>query len=132
VLYLTGQPGQAAEVTVYKSPSCGCCGKWVEHMREAGYSVEGRQSQDLQPLKRQLGVDPQLQSCHTAVVDGYVIEGHVPAEDVERLLTERPDIRGLAVPGMPMGAPGMQGPRSDHYDVYAIDKTGRATLFSRH
>lgn len=123
---------RAADVLVYKSPTCGCCGKWVEHMQQAGFSVEVQETANLVPIKQQMGVPPQLQSCHTAVVGGYLIEGHVPADDIRRLLAERPDIKGLAVPGMPLGSPGMEGPRKDPYAVLAVDKQGGVEVFSRH
>ncbi len=97
-------------VQVYKSRTCGCCQKWVEHVRSRGYQVTVSDVPDVTPVKRQLGVPSGASSCHTAVVGGYFIEGHVPAEDIARLLAEHPDIAGLAVPGMPMGSPGMEGP----------------------
>ena len=93
----------AAEITVYKSPYCGCCGGWVDHMRSNGHSVKTVDLEDLTTIKKMTGVGEELQSCHTAVVDGYVIEGHVPAQDVARLLAERPKAKGLTVPGMPTG-----------------------------
>lgn len=108
----------ARTLVVYKDPNCGCCGKWAEHMETHGFSVENIIESDLSARKRELGVPPRMWSCHTAVIDGYVIEGHVPAADVERLLGERPKARGLAVPGMPLGSPGMeQGSRRQAYDV---------------
>lgn len=122
---------QAADIVVYKSPTCGCCGKWVEHMQAAGYTVEVENRRDLAPIKAELGVPPALQSCHTARVGDYTIEGHVPADLVQRLLDEKPDIKGLAVPGMPMGSPGMEGPRKDPYDVLAIGKDGRTKVYAR-
>ena len=122
----------AEKVTVYKTPSCGCCGKWVDHMRDHGFEVETRDMQNLSMIKSISGVQPAQQSCHTALVDGYVIEGHVPAQDVKRLLDEMPDIRGLAVPGMPMGSPGMEGPRQDRYQVITLEKDGGSRIFARH
>lgn len=111
-------PVMATEVTVYRTPECGCCGKWAEHLEQAGFDVTLRSMQTVAPLKAQLGVPRELQSCHTAEVEGYVIEGHVPAVDIRRLLQERPSARGLAVPGMPIGAPGMEmGSRKDAYEV---------------
>ncbi len=115
-------------LAVAKSPSCGCCSAWVEHMRAAGFRVETQDVTDetLATLKRRLGLAPDQMSCHTARVDGYVIEGHVPAEDVHRLLAERPEARGLAVPGMPAGSPGMEmGDMRDAYDTLLIGRTGR-------
>ena len=128
---LVTQQSAAADIVVYKSPSCGCCGKWVKHMENAGFSVEVENRRDLQVIKRELGVPGRMQSCHTAKVGNYFIEGHVPADLVERMLDEKPDIKGLAVPGMPMGSPGMEGPRQDPYDVMAIGNDGRERVFAR-
>ena len=122
----------AAEMMVYKSPSCGCCSAWVDHMKANGFEVKVENVQDLNAVKQRHGVTRELASCHTAVVDGYEIEGHVPAADVERLLTEKPAVVGLAVPGMPMGSPGMEGPRSEPYNVISFDKSGNSKIFSRH
>ncbi|MBF0247967.1 MAG: DUF411 domain-containing protein [Alphaproteobacteria bacterium] len=114
------------QVDVYKSPLCGCCSEWVEHMRAAGFPVNVRDVEDMTPLKKMAGVPEEMESCHTAVVDGYLVEGHVPASDVKRLLTERPEARGLSAPGMPVGSPGMeQGGHKDPYDVILFGgKTG--------
>jgi len=128
---LLTQQTVAADIVVYKSPTCGCCGKWVEHMEKAGFSVEVENMNDVAPIKRELGVPGRMQSCHTAKVGDYFVEGHVPADLVKRLLADRPDIKGLAVPGMPMGSPGMEGPRKDPYDVIAIGKDGRARIYAR-
>lgn len=125
-------PPEAREVTVYKTPSCGCCSLWAEHLAEAGFRVRVEERVELIPVKREHGVPLDLASCHTAVVDGYVLEGHVPAADVTRLLSERPDVEGLAVPGMPMGSPGMEGPRKDDYEVIAFDADGNREVFARH
>ena len=124
---------QRDTVTVYKSPTCGCCAKWVDHMREHGYTVVVNDMQDVQPVKAREGVTDALSSCHTATVGGYVVEGHVPAADVQRLLSERPKITGIAVPGMPVGSPGMEGGTPDRYDVMAFDRTTGATrVFASH
>lgn len=104
-------------VTVYKSPGCGCCDDWVDHMRANGFEVTTFNVTDLDQVKKELGVPLDLSSCHTAKVGGYVIEGHVPAADIRRLLKERPKISGLIVPRMPVGSPGMEGSRADDYDV---------------
>jgi len=104
-------------VTVWKSPSCGCCGAWVRHMRAAGFPVTVHDVGDVQPIKDGNGVPDALRSCHTALVDGYVVEGHVPAGDIKRLLEERPAAKGLAVPGMPSAAPGMDGPHEPYHVV---------------
>jgi hypothetical protein len=111
----TGGSGLPA-VNVWKAASCGCCGGWITHMRRAGFAVSVHELDDVQPVKERQGVPEELQSCHTAVVAGYVIEGHVPAGDIRRLLEERPGAKGLAVPGMPSSAPGMDGPR-EPYEV---------------
>ena len=114
---------------VYKSPSCGCCGAWVSHMRSAGCRVVTADITDLRPIKKKFGVVPELRSCHTAVIDGYVIEGHVPAREVMRLLTDRPKAIGLAVPGMPIGSPGMeQGGRRDPFQVILFSSTHRSVF----
>lgn len=119
-------------VTVHKDPSCGCCGAWVDHLRNAGFPVTVIETADMRPVKERLGVPARLASCHTAEVDGYVIEGHVPAQAVQRLLAERPAGRGLSVPGMPIGSPGMEVPgvADDEYDVVLFDADA-ATRFSR-
>lgn len=120
------------KLTVYKTPTCGCCGKWVDHLREAGFAVATVDLPDLTAVKAKNGVPPELASCHTAVVDGYVVEGHVPAADVLRLLDERPAVAGLAVPGMPIGSPGMEGSRPERYTVYAFDSSGQTSRFATH
>lgn len=121
----------AATVTVWKSASCGCCGAWVDHMREAGYAVQVIETDDLDPVREAKGVPAALGSCHTATVGGYVLEGHVPAADVARLLAEKPQARGLAVPGMPQSAPGMDIP-GEPYEVVLFGTPGGVRLFARH
>ena len=116
-------------MTVWKTPWCGCCGNWVDHMRDQGFSVAVRQVEDLDPIKRMAAVPEKLQSCHTAHVGGYVIEGHVPAADVKRLLSSRPDALGLAVPGMPSGSPGMENGMRDPYDVLLIGRDDHIERF---
>lgn len=128
---LVTQQSVAADIVVYKSPTCGCCGKWVKHMEESGFSVDVENRRDLTPIKREFGVPGRMQSCHTARVGNYIVEGHVPADLVERMLQENPDIKGLAVPGMPMGSPGMEGPRKDPYDVLAIGNDGRIRIYAQ-
>lgn len=122
------------KMVVHKSPTCGCCGAWVEHMRGAGFSVEVRESDDLGPIKEALGIPYGKGSCHTAEVDGYFVEGHVPAEDVKRLLAEKPGAKGLVLPGMPAGSPGMEMPdgRTDAYTVELVTKDGDTTAFAHH
>ena len=122
-------------VTVYKSATCGCCRAWVDHLRGAGFPVRTVDTEDLDRVKGELGVPLALQSCHTAVVGAYLVEGHVPAADVKTLLTRKPAVRGLAVPGMPVGSPGMeQGDPRDYnrYDVVAFTVQGRTSVFARH
>lgn len=121
-------------VEVFKSPSCGCCGAWVEHMRQAGFPVAVHETDALEPVRRQLGVPSGKGSCHTATVDGYVIEGHVPAADIRRLLEERPDARGLVLPGMPAGSPGMEMPdgRVQPYTVERIEQDGTTQAWASH
>ena len=120
-------------VTVYKSPSCNCCNKWVTHMREQGFQVEIKSRFDVQPVKKQVGLPSSLAACHTAVVDNYVVEGHVPAEDVKRLLRNKPDVRGLSVPGMPVGSPGMErGNRVEPYEVVSFTPAGDTSVFARY
>jgi len=121
------------EMTVYHDPNCGCCGKWTEHMRANGFTVEEVPTQDMSSVKRELGVPRDLPSCHTAVIGDYVIEGHVPAEDVKRLLAEQPDARGLSVPGMPMGSPGMEyDGRRMAFDVIRFDDDGATSVFNHY
>lgn len=123
---------QAEEIIVYKSPACGCCNKWVEHLQDNGFTVRTRDQNNMNPIKKQFAISRPLQSCHTATIDGYVIEGHVPANDIRQLLRDRPDIKGLTVPGMPMGSPGMEGHRVDRYAVIAIDRKDNLTVFSQY
>ncbi|MAN79822.1 MAG: metal-binding protein [Rhodospirillaceae bacterium] len=132
MLVLLPAMAAAAEITVYKSPYCGCCGAWVKHMKDHGHDVKTVEMEDLTAIKRMTGVAEPLQSCHTAVVDGYVIEGHVPASDVARLLQNKPKARGLAVPGMPVGSPGMEGPAPQAYDVLLFQTDGSTTVYARH
>ena len=121
-------------VTVYKDPNCGCCAKWVEHMAAAGFATTVKDTGDLDAVKQRHGVPASLQSCHTALVGQYVVEGHVPAADVQRLLREKPAVRGIAVPGMPVGSPGMEVPgrHADRYEVVAFLRDGSTRPFARH
>ena len=121
-------------ISVWKSATCGCCVKWVEHLRQSGYQVIARDVDDLDEIKRVNGVPTRLQSCHTAKVGAYVVEGHVPASDIDRLLKERPAIKGIAVPGMPLGSPGMEVPsgEKESYVVLSFDEAGRSAPFSQH
>jgi hypothetical protein len=131
-LLLPGAAHGATQVTVHKLSSCGCCGLWVEHLRAAGFEVTTRSVNDLDPIRAKLGVPGNLASCHTAVVDRYAIEGHVPAAEIRRLLRERPEVAGLAVPGMVPGSPGMEGPRRDPYEVLAFERNGATRVYARY
>ena len=114
-------------ITVHKDPSCGCCSGWVKHLQQAGFAVATIETADLEPVKTRLGVPADLAACHTAQVDGYVIEGHVPAVALRRLLDEKPSAAGLAVPGMPIGSPGMEEGRPEPYEVVLFGPAGRRT-----
>lgn len=117
----------AADVINHKSPYCGCCTEWTKHMQEAGFNVEEKLHENMNPIKQQFGITPELASCHTAVIDGYVFEGHIPAQDIKAFLDNPPrNAKGLAVPGMPMGSPGMEyGNKQDEYSVYAFNEQGQ-------
>ena len=118
-------------MTVYKSPTCGCCTAWVDYMREDGHAIKTVETDAVDAIKAEHGLHaPELKSCHTAIVGGYVIEGHVPAADVRRLLAEKPDIVGLTAPGMPMMSPGMGSLTPKDYDVLAFDESGRTRVWS--
>ncbi|MBK9978146.1 MAG: DUF411 domain-containing protein [Gemmatimonadetes bacterium] len=133
---LSAPSGAKTVIQVYKSPTCGCCTSWVEHIRDSGFQAEVIDVTDvaLQQRKSKLGVGPRLASCHTAIVNGYVVEGHVPAADIKRMLSEKPAIIGIAAPGMPVGSPGMEVPggRKDTYDVVAFSKGGATRVFASH
>lgn len=121
-------------ITVHKTPTCGCCAVWVEHLRSAGMSVVVRDHDDLGPIKQRLGIPYGKGSCHTAEVAGYFVEGHVPAVDIRRMLTEKPKIKGLALPGMPLGSPGMEVPGRpiDPYTVEAVQPDGQTKPYANH
>ncbi|WP_423925415.1 DUF411 domain-containing protein [Candidatus Palauibacter sp.] len=122
----------APTIKVYKSPTCGCCALWVDHMREAGFELDVEDTDDMVGVKVDAGLPLQLQSCHTALVGDYVFEGHIPAEVIARFLAEAPSARGLAVPGMPVGSPGMEfGNRVDPYDVIQFDAEGKTSVYER-
>lgn len=122
--------GQLPTVLVYKTPTCGCCNGWVEHLEAAGFTVDARNVTDIMSVKRDGGVPVAMSSCHTAIVDGYVVEGHVPADQVKRLLAERPEVAGIAVPGMPTGSPGMEGPNAQPYQVLSFTHDGTPAVFA--
>lgn len=123
-LFLTPRPSQAQSeaVAVFRDPGCGCCGGWVDHLKQAGLVVHVEERSDLDPVKRRLGIPAELWACHTATIASYAIEGHVPAHALARLLAERPQFKGIAVPGMPIGSPGMEaGGREDIFEVIGFD-----------
>ena len=126
----TSLPG----VTVHKSESCGCCKIWVDRLRDAGFPVDVRNEDNLNAVKQRVGIPYGMGSCHTAEVEGYFVEGHVPVEDIKRLLRERPDAKGLTVPGMPAGSPGMEVPSGQvqPYEVLLVAKDGSTSVWSRH
>jgi hypothetical protein len=127
------KPFKLPAVHVWKSPTCGCCTAWVDHMRKAGFVVNITEVDDTGPTRQRLGMPAKLGSCHTALVGGYVLEGHVPADDVKRLLRSKTAGLGLSVPGMPVGSPGMEmGPRLDPYDVLLVQRDGRTSVFSHY
>jgi hypothetical protein len=128
-LIATKTTAAAPVINVYKSPTCGCCGKWAEHLRANGFVVNVNAIQDVTAFRAQAGVPAALASCHTALVDGYVVEGHVPAVDIRKLLAERPKARGLAVPGMPAAAPGMYAPHASGYDVLLFQADGATRVY---
>ena len=126
-------PSAPPTVRVYRSPSCGCCGGWVDHLRGAGFEVAVEMMDDVTPVAQRLGVPEDMRSCHTAEVAGYFVEGHVPAADVRRLVRERPEAAGIAVPGMPIGSPGMEmGGRRDPYHTLLVDRSGGISVFAQH
>ncbi|MEP7183742.1 MAG: DUF411 domain-containing protein [Betaproteobacteria bacterium] len=135
VALLQGPAAAAADlptVTVYKSATCGCCTRWAEHMRQQGFTVTTHDVADVGAERRRLGMWDGFSACHTAVVGGYVVEGHVPASDIKRLLAEKPKALGLAVPNMPNGSPGMESPRPVPYDVLLVQNNGSVRTFAQH
>ena len=132
-LLACAESAAAATLKVTKTASCGCCAGWVEHMRKSGFKVEVHNVDDVTPTATRLGVPAKLRSCHTSEIDGYAIEGHVPAADVKRLLATRPKAAGIAVPGMVVGSPGMEaGGRSDAYQTILFDRAGKTRVFASH
>ena len=126
--------GDAKTLTIYMSPTCGCCAKWVDHVKAAGFKTVVHEDEDMETVKDSLGVPKDVRSCHTAQVDKYLIEGHVPAEDITSLLTRRPEAAGLAAPGMPASSPGMAMPGQPHeaYDVVLFRRDGRSEVYAKH
>lgn len=138
LLALGSGPATAADdgvtdlvIQVYKTPTCGCCGKWVDHLRRSGFTVEVEDVSSTRVYQDEAGMPRELRSCHTAIADGYFIEGHVPADVIEMFFAERPDgMRGIAVPGMPMGSPGMEAPNPEVYDIVAVDAEGNLSRYA--
>ena len=130
---VSAQVAMTSEMTVFRSPTCGCCGKWIEHAEAAGFQVKDEITEDMAAIKQQYGVPQTMTSCHTTVVGDYVVEGHVPVEDVQKLLTEKPDVVGIAVPGMPIGSPGMEsGDYTEPYTVFSFTESGETAAFAEH
>jgi hypothetical protein len=126
------RPAAARHLTVYKNATCGCCAKWIDYMKAHGFTATVTDMPDVAPIKEKNGVPSSLKSCHTALIGNYVIEGHVPVEDVQKMLREKPAIAGLAAPGMPAGSPGMDVPNSPPFDVMSFDKAGNSSVYARH
>lgn len=116
----------STHVTLYKNPECSCCEGYAAYLRDNGFDVEVKPTNDLAEISRKAGVPEQMEGCHTAFIDGYVVDGHVPVTVIEKLLTERPAIAGITLPGMPMGSPGMIGEKTEPFTVYAVTKDGKA------
>ncbi len=127
----SAQDTGVSDFVVYQTPWCGCCSKWVDHLRENGFAVRTEEVTDIMRVKLKHNVGREISSCHTAVVEGYVIEGHVPADLIKRLLEERPPVAGLTVPGMPMGSPGMEGPYKQPYEILTFDREGNTEIYAR-
>lgn len=126
-----GQVEEQVDIVVHRSPSCSCCGKWVEHLKQNNFNVKDIVSDDVQAIKNKYGVTQEMASCHTAIVNGYVVEGHVPASDIRTLLKNKPGVVGIAVPGMPSGTPGMEmGGKKDAYQVISFDKKNQRQVFN--
>ncbi len=121
------------EMTVYRSSSCGCCGVWIEHVKKHGFKVKDIKTESIEAVKQQYNLPLDLVSCHTAIIDGYVIEGHVPADDIKRFLEQKPELAGLAVPGMPLGTPGMEaGDLKQPFQVLAFNDKGEVEVFQEY
>lgn len=133
-LFATASGAEALpEVVMHKDPNCGCCGKWAEHLEANGFKVKTVYERDMEAVKKRLGVPQRLTSCHTARVGSYIVEGHVPADSIKRLLREKPAVRGVATPGMPVGSPGMEVPgvKAEAYEVISFDRAGKTRVFER-
>ncbi|MEA1071789.1 DUF411 domain-containing protein [Sphingomonas sp. LY29] len=131
--FFIGSAAHAATMTVYKSPTCGCCAKWIEHVQKNGFTTKVVETQDMAAVKAKAGIPDAQRSCHTTMVGGYVVEGHVPASDIKRLLAQKPKARGIAVAGMPMGSPGMEhGDHREPYKTMLIGTDGKTKVFASH
>lgn len=120
-------------ITVYKSPTCQCCNKWIAHLENNGFQVTAKNTRNVRSIKEQYGIKHKFSACHTAVIGKYFVEGHVPAQSIHRLLDEKPDIKGITVPGMPIGSPGMEsGSRVDRYNVIAVNKSENLSIYDRY
>lgn len=129
----TAEDGLAKEITVYKKPECTCCNKWIAYLKKHGYKVTAIDTWDVLKEKKRLGVPPELKACHTAVIDGYVVEGHLTHRDIQKLLLFKPPIKGIAIPDMPDGTPGMEkGDIVEPYDVYSFDEEGNTKIIRSH
>jgi hypothetical protein len=127
------QAEKATAITVYRSPSCSCCGKWIAHLKQNNFIIKEIMSDDMDAIKKKHGVSDEMASCHTALVDGYVVEGHVPADDINALLKTKPDVVGISVPQMPSGTPGMEmGDKKDPYNVISFDRANNYQVFKSH
>jgi hypothetical protein len=132
-LSFTSYAGEKVELEVYRSPTCGCCSKWVDHLKQNNFTVKDHVIDDVQVIKDKYGVSQNMSSCHTALVNGYVVEGHVPAADIMAMLKSKPAVTGISVPGMPMGTPGMEmGGKKDPYKVISFDKAQQYKVFSEY
>lgn len=132
-LLLVNTGVMAEDIVVYRSPTCSCCGRWLEHLKQNRFTIKDIVTNDVQAVKDQYGITPELASCHTAIINGYAIEGHVPAADIDKLLKNKPAVAGISVPGMPVGTPGMEmGGKKDAYDVVSFDRDGNSRVFSRY
>jgi len=124
---------QSKDIVVYKNPECDCCNKWIKYLKRNNYNVTKKNTRDVFAEKKRLGVPEKVAACHTAVIDGYVVEGHVTHRDIKRLLLLRPNVKGIAVPGMPTGTPGMEkGDIKDRYNTMSFDKKGNIKIFKKH
>ena len=123
---------ELTQIEVWKDPNCGCCSKWISHLRESGFRVIAHETNNVNAVRAKLGMPHRYGACHTARVGDYLIEGHVPASDIKRLLKQQPEAIGIAVPGMPMGSPGMEGHYSEPYQTLLVDQSGNASVFSNH